>query len=44
MTMLQRAAKIGRKFQNPVPTQVGGPGMIFKILPKLIFSREERVP
>jgi L-ascorbate metabolism protein UlaG (beta-lactamase superfamily) len=43
-TLLQRAAKVGRKFQNPVPTGVGGPGMIFKVLPKLIFNREERVP
>jgi L-ascorbate metabolism protein UlaG (beta-lactamase superfamily) len=43
-TMLHPAVKIGPKFQNPVPTKVGGPGMIFKILPKLIFSREERVP
>ncbi len=42
--MLQRAAKVGRKFQNPVPTAVGGPGMIFKVLPELIFNREERVP
>jgi L-ascorbate metabolism protein UlaG (beta-lactamase superfamily) len=42
--MLRRAVKIDRKFQNPVPTKVGGPGMIFKILPKLILNREERVP
>ena len=44
MTMLRRAAKEGRKFLNPVPTAVGGPGMIFKVLPKMIASREERVP
>ncbi|MGD0796943.1 MAG: MBL fold metallo-hydrolase [Acidobacteriaceae bacterium] len=43
-TMLQRAVKVGRKFQNPVPTAVGGPGMIFKILPRLIANREGRVP
>jgi L-ascorbate metabolism protein UlaG (beta-lactamase superfamily) len=35
---------VGLKFQNPVPTAVGGPGMIFKVLPKMILNREERVP
>jgi L-ascorbate metabolism protein UlaG (beta-lactamase superfamily) len=44
MTMLKRAEKIGRKFQNPVPTSVGGPGMIWKILPLYLTNREERVP
>jgi len=44
MTMLRRAVKVGRRFQNPVPTTVGGPGMIFKVLPKLLANREERVP
>ena len=44
MTKLQRAQKQGRKFLNPVPTAVGGPGMIFKILPLMLANREERVP
>ncbi len=33
MGMLKKAEKQGKKFQNPVPTGVGGPGMMWKILP-----------
>jgi L-ascorbate metabolism protein UlaG (beta-lactamase superfamily) len=44
MTMLQRAKKVGRKFQNPVPTAVGGGGLFFKVLLQFILNREERVP
>ncbi len=44
MTMLQRAKKVGRKFLNPVPTMVGGFGMIFKVLPLFLTNKEERVP
>ena len=44
MTMLRRAEKVGRKFLNPVPTAVGGPGMIFKVLPLYFKDRQEREP
>ena len=44
MNMLRRAKKVGRKFQNPVPTAVGGGGLIFKALLQLVKNREERVP
>jgi L-ascorbate metabolism protein UlaG (beta-lactamase superfamily) len=44
MTMLRRAEKVGQKFLNPVPTTVGGPGMIFKVLPRFLMNREERAP
>ena len=44
MTWMKQAEKVGRKFVNPVPTAVGGPGMIFKVLPRLMVNREERVP
>ena len=44
MTMLRRAEKVGRKYQNPVPTAVGGTKVIFKVLPEMLTSREERVP
>ncbi|MDP9049251.1 MAG: MBL fold metallo-hydrolase [Acidobacteriota bacterium] len=44
MTMLQRAEKVGRKFQNPVPTTVGGGGLFFKALLQMIRNREERFP
>lgn len=42
--MLRRAEKVGRKFQNPVPTAVGGAGLIFKILPQYLTNKDERVP
>jgi len=44
MTMLQRARKQGKKFLNPVETRVGGPGMIWKILPLYFANKEEREP
>ena len=44
MTMLQRARKQGKKFLNPVETRVGGPGMIWKILPLYLANKEEREP
>lgn len=42
--MLKRAERKGRKFQNPVPTSVGGLGIAFKVLPLYLTNREERVP
>jgi L-ascorbate metabolism protein UlaG (beta-lactamase superfamily) len=43
-TMLRRAEKVGRKYQNPVPTAVGGGSMILKVLPLYLSNQEERVP
>jgi len=44
MGVLRRAERVGRRFVNPVPTALGGPGLMFKLLPRLMFSKEERVP
>lgn len=44
MPTLSRAVKIGRKFQNPVETKVGGLGMLLKVLPLYLANKEERVP
>lgn len=44
MTLLKQATKRRRKFQAPVPTQVGGLAMIPKLLPLYLSNREERVP
>ena len=44
MTLLRRAQKVGRRYLNPVPTAMNGPGLILKLLPRLMFSKEERVP
>ncbi len=44
MTMLKRAVKRGRKFENPVPTGVGGFSTIFKVLPLYLANKEEKVP
>jgi len=43
-TMLRRAEKVGRRYLNPVPTTVGGAGLIFKVLPQYLSNQEERVP
>ena len=39
MSYLQRAEKEGGKYVNPVPTEVGGPGMVFKVLPQYVNNR-----
>jgi L-ascorbate metabolism protein UlaG (beta-lactamase superfamily) len=44
MSELRRAEKAGKKYLNPVPTAVGGFGMIFKVLPLFLSNRAERVP
>jgi L-ascorbate metabolism protein UlaG (beta-lactamase superfamily) len=44
MGFLRRAEKAGRKFVNPVPTTVGGPGMAFRVLAKMLANRRARVP
>lgn len=42
--MLRHAEKVGRKFQNAVPTAIGGLGLVFKLLPRFLSNREGRVP
>jgi len=42
--MIAPARKVGRKFQNPVETRVGGFGMIPKVLKLYLTNKEERVP
>src|ERR1700722_11421155 len=44
MKMLWPAKKIGRRFLNPVLTEVGGWSTIFKVLPLYLKNREEKVP
>jgi L-ascorbate metabolism protein UlaG (beta-lactamase superfamily) len=44
MTMLQQAKKVGRRFVNPVPTQIGGFSTIFKVLPLYLTNKAETVP
>ena len=44
MTMLQRAGKLGRKYLNAVPTQVGGLSIMFKVLPLYLNNKEEKTP
>ncbi|MFT4114349.1 MBL fold metallo-hydrolase [Silvibacterium sp.] len=43
-SMLKRAVRLGRKFQNPVPTSVGDFSLILKMIPLYLTNREERVP
>lgn len=44
MIALERARKIGAKYQAPVPTQVGGPAMLLKVLPLYFTNQAERTP
>jgi L-ascorbate metabolism protein UlaG (beta-lactamase superfamily) len=44
MSLLERAKKVGRRYQNPVPTSVGGFSMALKVLPKMLFNKEETEP
>jgi L-ascorbate metabolism protein UlaG (beta-lactamase superfamily) len=44
MGKLRRAVKAGRRFLNPVPTQVGEWSTIFKVLPLYFSNKEEKVP
>jgi L-ascorbate metabolism protein UlaG (beta-lactamase superfamily) len=44
MSLLRPAARIGRKFQNPVPTELGGLSVILKVLPLYLTSKAERFP
>jgi len=42
--MLRRARKMGRRFLNPVPTDIGGFSTIFKVLPLYLTNKAETVP
>jgi L-ascorbate metabolism protein UlaG (beta-lactamase superfamily) len=44
MTMLRQARKTGRRFLNPVPTEIGGFSTIFKVLPLYLTNKAETVP
>ena len=41
MRMLQRAKRVGKKFQNPVPTVVGGLSIMLKVFPLYVKSMRE---
>jgi len=44
MRKLELAKKTSNKYEAPMPTQVGGPALILKILPLYLQNREERIP
>jgi L-ascorbate metabolism protein UlaG (beta-lactamase superfamily) len=41
---MERSKRVGRKFQAPVETKVGGITLMLKLLPEMMFSRKEREP
>ena len=43
-TYLRRATKIGKKFQNLVPTEIGSVSLLLKMMVAFATNREERVP
>src|SRR5438874_347224 len=44
MSLLKPAEKQGSHFQNPIPTELGGLGLMFKVLPMYLSNREETEP
>ncbi len=42
--LLQPAQRVGRRFLNPVPTQVGGLSVMFKVGPQFFFKTKARSP
>src|SRR5579875_2701627 len=44
MSLLKRAEKKGSRYENPVPTSVGGFGLFFKVLPLYFSNRAEAEP
>ncbi len=44
MGLLERAKKQGGRYLNPVPTALGGFGLVFKVLPMYLKNKAEREP
>ena len=44
MALLKRAEKRGNKFENPVPTQLGGLSLMLKVLPLYLSNKAETEP
>ena len=44
MSLLKRAEKHGSKFENPVPTEMAGFGLMLKILPLYLSNKAETEP
>ncbi|MGA7157244.1 MAG: MBL fold metallo-hydrolase [Acidobacteriaceae bacterium] len=44
VSYLKRAEKDGRKYLNPVPTAVGGFGVVFKVLPQYVGNKAQVEP
>jgi L-ascorbate metabolism protein UlaG (beta-lactamase superfamily) len=44
VSYLKRAEKQGRRFLNPVPTAVGGFGIVFKVLPQYVSNKAQVEP
>jgi L-ascorbate metabolism protein UlaG (beta-lactamase superfamily) len=44
MGLLKRAERLQGKYQNPVPTGVGSPGLIFKMLRRTLTNKAETKP
>ena len=44
MSLIKKAARVRGKFQNPIPTELGGLSLMLKVLPQYLANTEERVP
>jgi len=38
------AARVGKRYMNPAPTSVGGPSMLFKLIPLYFSNKAEKTP
>jgi len=44
MLKIEKARREGKRYLNPLPTSVGGPAMLGKVLWRYLMNREERTP
>ena len=44
MAMIGRSVRVGKQYENPVPTSVGDWKMIFRVFKRYLTNREERTP
>jgi L-ascorbate metabolism protein UlaG (beta-lactamase superfamily) len=42
--LLQPARKDGRRYLNPIPTEIGGFSVMYKVVPRMLFERKARTP
>ena len=44
MGLIENALRLGKRYQNPVPTSVGSASILLKVFWRYLWNRDERVP